>query len=219
MCAKLETGSRDVAIPFGGGSLFGALRAPDEGRALVIFAHGSGSGRHSPRNVFVARRLAEAGFGTLLLDLLTEAEDRVYENRFDIPRLASRLLVAVAWSRTAEAGNAPLAFFGASTGAAAALIAAAELGSGARAVVSRGGRPDLAGDSLARVQSPTLFIVGGEDIEVLRLNRESMRQMPAVTPKELSIVPGATHLFEEPGALEQVASLAASWLVRHAAQG
>lgn len=179
---------------------------------MVLFAHGSGSSRHSPRNNHVARVLHAHSLGTLLLDLLTPEEDLDYSQRFDIPLLARRLLAATRWLREQQQTAAlPLAYFGASTGAAAALQAAAELGPEIRALVSRGGRPDLAGaDALARVQCPTLLIVGGRDTEVLELNRQAKALLRC--PCELSVVPGATHLFEEAGALEAVAQLAAGWL-------
>lgn len=190
------------------------LRMPGRAQGLVIFAHGSGSSRFSRRNRQVAEYLGQRGLATLLLDLLTsdeEARDAVTaEYRFDIPRLGSRVVAAVDWAAArADLHGLPIGCFGASTGAAAALIAAADRPALVRAVVSRGGRPDLAGEALARVDAPTLLIVGGEDAEVIELNREAMRHMHA--PVELSIVPGATHLFEEPGALASVAELAADW--------
>ncbi len=196
----------------------GDLHVPRDAAGLVIFAHGSGSSRFSRRNRVVAQVLHEAGFGTLLLDLLTrreEAEDEVTgQHRFDIPLLGRRVTGAADWAQGREdLRRLPVAFFGASTGAAAALIAAAERPGITRAVISRGGRPDLAGSALAAVQAPTLLIVGGNDGPVIDLNRAAMRQMRA--PVEIVIVPGATHLFEEPGALEQVASLAAGWCRKH----
>jgi pimeloyl-ACP methyl ester carboxylesterase len=213
----LTSEPREVAIPFGNGRLFGAFCAPQKGNALVVFAHGSGSSRHSPRNQFVASQLARAGFGTLLMDLLTEAEDRVYENRFDIPLLASRLIDAIRWFRDGHAPiGTPIALFGASTGAAAALVAASQLGKTVSAVVSRGGRPDLAGEHLRNVSCPTLLIVGELDHEVISLNKLAMNAMPDTTERKLEIVPGATHLFEEPGALECVADLTVAWLRVHA---
>lgn len=206
-----------VEIPLDEGFLSALFCEPAGNQPLVIFAHGSGSSRLSPRNQHVADELTSAGFGTLLLDLLTEEEDRVYETRFDIPLLAKRLLVAVRWAKPGHVpARTPLAFFGASTGAAAALIAAADLGSQISAVVSRGGRPDLAFDALARVQSPTLLIVGELDHDVLRLNRQALRMLPESTQKELVIVPGATHLFEEPGTLRQAAHLAREWFAHYA---
>jgi len=190
------------------------LRVPEPAAGLVLFAHGSGSGRLSPRNRQVAEALSEAGFATLLFDLLTpdEAGDRA--RVFDIDLLAERLLAATRWARSREdVGALPLAYFGASTGAAAALRAAAELGPEVCAVISRGGRPDLAAESLAAVIAPTLLIVGGADRQVLELNEAAARSLRC--PHEVAIVPGATHLFEEPGALERVGELAAAWLLRH----
>jgi putative phosphoribosyl transferase len=181
---------------------------------LVLFAHGSGSSRHSPRNIFVAQALHDAGVGTLLFDLLTAREDQVYATRFDILLLSSRLRTASEWLRRhAAAAGLSIGYFGASTGAAAALVAAAELGPGVSAVVSRGGRPDLAGGAvLARVTAPTLLIVGGEDHEVIALNREAFADLHC--EKALRIILRATHLFEEAGTLEQVAILAADWFRR-----
>lgn len=192
---------------------------PVNARGLVIFAHGSGSSRFSSRNRFVAGELQRAGFATLLLDLLTAREDevdlRTRHLRFDIGLLAGRLVEATNWaSEAAEVGALKPAYFGASTGAAAALIAAADLPEKIRGVVSRGGRPDLAGTALKRVAAPTLLIVGGEDTQVIDLNRQAMDQLEC--EKKLEIVPGASHLFEEPGALEQVAALASGWLKEHA---
>jgi len=208
----------EVRLATASGELHATFRAPTAGHGLVIFAHGSGSSRLSPRNQFVARSLESVGFGTLLLDLLTEEEDQIYENRFDIPLLAERLKLSVAWAVDgAVTEGTPIAFFGASTGAAAALIAAADLGSQVAAVVSRGGRPDLAGEALGHVRCPTLFIVGERDEQVLELNRWAMERMPETTRTELAIVRGATHLFEEPGALEEVARLATRWFAEYAA--
>lgn len=201
-----------ACIPIDHVHVEGALALPPAPVGMVLFAHGSGSSRHSPRNNHVARVLHAHSLGTLLLDLLTPEEDLDYSQRFDIPLLARRLLAATRWLREQQQTAAlPLAYFGASTGAAAALQAAAELGPEIRALVSRGGRPDLAGaDALARVQCPTLLIVGGRDTEVLELNRQAKALLRC--PCELSVVPGATHLFEEAGALEAVAQLAAGWL-------
>lgn len=201
-----------ACIPIDHVHVEGALALPPAPVGMVLFAHGSGSSRHSPRNNHVARVLHAHSLGTLLLDLLTPEEDLDYSQRFDIPLLARRLLAATRWLREQQQTAAlPLAYFGASTGAAAALQAAAELGPEIRALVSRGGRPDLAGtDALARVQCPTLLIVGGRDTEVLELNRQAKALLRC--PCELSVVPGATHLFEEAGALESVAQLAAGWL-------
>jgi pimeloyl-ACP methyl ester carboxylesterase len=203
-----------VSIPMDAAVHQGALAIPPAAKGLVLFAHGSGSGRLSPRNNYVAGVLRESGVGTLLFDLLTEAEDRIYENRFDIVLLTHRLLLATQWAgqQVAMRGLA-LGYFGASTGAAAALRAAAALGPEIGAVVSRGGRPDLALDDLARVQAPTLLIVGGNDAVVIELNRAAYRELCG--EKELKIIPGATHLFEEPGTLEQVAEAAADWFRRH----
>jgi dienelactone hydrolase len=181
---------------------------------MVVFAHGSGSGRKSPRNRFVASRLNEAGLGTLLFDLLTEEEERAEQAaghlRFDIPLLSRRLVKAVRWlAGEPQAARLPVGFFGASTGAAAALTAAADLRT-VDAVVSRGGRPDLAGEALERVEAPTLLIVGGFDLTVLQLNREALARL-APQEKQLEIVPGASHLFVEPGTLQQAADMAAKW--------
>jgi len=203
-----------VHIPLDGASLEGELSAPEEPAGLVVFAHGSGSSRFSPRNNYVAGILREAGFATFLFDLLTESEDRLYANRFDIDLLTQRLVIAVRWMRgKKQIGNLPVGLFGASTGAAAALGAAAGLGDAVRAVVSRGGRPDLAMEQLPQVEVPTLLIVGGLDTQVIELNREAYGQLGG--PASLEIVPGATHLFEEPGALERVVALASDWFQTH----
>ena len=203
-----------VSIPVEACALDGVLELPATPIGVVLFAHGSGSSRLSPRNRQVAAELRSAGVATLLLDLLTSAEDATYHNRFDIAVLTQRLHAAANWLGT-EPSTAPLplGLFGASTGAAAALRLAAESGTGVAAVVARGGRPDLAGTALAHVISPTLLIVGGEDGAVLDLNRQVLDQLTC--EKALEVVPGATHLFEEPGALEQVAALASDWFVRH----
>ncbi|MFP4251411.1 MAG: dienelactone hydrolase family protein [Guyparkeria sp.] len=204
---------RNVEMRLGGAIHEGILGLPVEPRGLVVFAHGSGSSRLSSRNRFVARQLQEAGLATLLFDLLSETEDEVYENRFDIERLAERLVQASDWvTGQPELADLPQGYFGASTGAAAALRAAAQLPETIRAVVSRGGRPDLAGEALPRVSAPTLLIVGGADTQVIELNRWARERMQAST--ELAIVPGATHLFEEPGTLFQAARLAAEWFSR-----
>jgi len=206
---------RDVHVPIGGLRFPGTLGAPPGARGLVLFAHGSGSSRLSPRNIFVARGLHEAGLATLLFDLLTEREDRVYETRFDIALLSERMIGAAEWALAdPSTQELRLGFFGASTGAAAALRAAAKLGPDVFAVVSRGGRPDMTGSVIADVRSPTLLIVGERDTTVLGLNRRAYAQL-RVAEKELAVVPGATHLFEEPGALEEVTRLAADWFVRH----
>jgi dienelactone hydrolase len=203
---------REASVPAGRVHLQGDLSVPAGATGMVAFAHGTGSGRHSPRNRRVARSLQDAGFGTLLLDLLTEEEEqadlRDAHLRFDIGLLASRLASAMAWLEgQAETSDLPVGLFGASTGAAAALVAATERR--AAAIVSRGGRPDLAGDALDRVESPTLLIVGSLDVEVLDLNREALERMRC--EKELRVIDGATHIFEEPGKLEQVADAARAW--------
>jgi dienelactone hydrolase len=200
----------EVRLSRDGHVLPGSLALPGEAKGIVIFAHGSGSSRLSPRNRAVARTLRERGHGTLLFDLLTEGEARDRANVFDIPLLGARVAEAVRWARaTAELQGLPIGLFGASTGAAAALVAAAQVARDVHAVVSRGGRPDLAGKALPRVRCPTLLIVGGADTQVLALNRQAQARMRCRT--SLAIVPGATHLFEEPGALEQVVELAADW--------
>ena len=209
---------REVLIPLRELNLNGDLALPDNPAGLVIFAHGSGSSRFSPRNQFVAGVLQEAGMGTLLFDLLSEAEEEeeyyTRHLRFDIPFLARRLVEATRWlQRQQEARGLRLGYFGSSTGAAAALIGAAELGEVIGAVVSRGGRPDLADEVLDQIRTPTLLIVGGQDMEVLSLNRQALEQLRG--EKELRIIPGATHLFEEVGALDQVAEIAAEWFRHH----
>src|SRR3972149_555311 len=203
-----------VAIPRDAAIHQGTLAIPSAAKGLVLFAHGSGSGRLSPRNNYVASVLRESGVATLLFDLLTDEEDRIYENRFDIDLLTQRLQLATEWVQQQVATrHLAIGYFGASTGAAAALKAAAALGPMIRAVVSRGGRPDLALEDLPRVQAPTLLIVGGNDDVVIELNRKAYRELRA--EKELKVIPGATHLFEEPGTLEQVATAAAHWFARH----
>jgi putative phosphoribosyl transferase len=192
----------------------GDLAIPDRPAGIVVFAHGSGSSRLSPRNVEVAEALAQAGLATLLFDLLTPDEAADRRNVFDIGLLGGRLLSAGDWVRWAPgSASLPVGYFGASTGAAAALWAAAEMGEEVRAVVSRGGRPDLTGDRLSKVSAPTLLIVGGHDTEVLELNRQAARHLRC--PHELVVVPGAGHLFEEPGALERVGEYAATWFGKH----
>jgi putative phosphoribosyl transferase len=194
--------------------LEGLLRLPEPARALVLFAHGSGSGRLSPRNNQVAEALRPTGLATLLFDLLTDEESTDRANVFDIELLAGRLAMATAWARQREElGRLPIGYFGASTGAAAALVAAAGSPDEIGAIVSRGGRPDMAGPVLGKVRAPTLLIVGGDDTAVLELNREALAQLRC--EKELQIVPGATHLFEEPGALDQVVELARRWFDDH----
>jgi predicted phosphoribosyltransferase/predicted alpha/beta-hydrolase family hydrolase len=204
--------SEEVTIGSGAVELPGSLMAPPDPVGLVIFAHGSGSSRLSPRNAFVASRLNDAGLATLLFDLLTDREAEIRGNVFDVGLLASRLHGAFAWVGS-RVGPLPVGFFGASTGAAAALVAAADLGDRVAAVVSRGGRPDLAAARLPEVTAPTLLIVGGEDHAVEAMNREAIALLRSEA--RLELVPGATHLFEEPGTLERVADLAASWLFGH----
>jgi putative phosphoribosyl transferase len=207
-----------VQIPVGRFTLEGDLTLPDPARGVALFAHGSGSSRHSPRNRYVARVLQHSGLATLLMDLLTEEEEvidaRTAALRFDIGFLAKRLAAATRWLRDQpQTSELPLGYFGASTGAAAALVAAAELPELVAAVVSRGGRPDLAGDSLRYVKTPTLLIVGSRDYTVLKLNRQALTLLDS--EKGLKIISGATHLFAETGALEQVAELARDWFVSH----
>ncbi len=204
-----------VRIQAGQVQLEGNLALPEGAKGVVLFAHGSGSSRFSPRNNFVAGELFNAGVGSLLIDLLTPAEDADYDTRFDIPLLTTRLTGATAWLQQYPATKPlKIGYFGASTGAAAALQAAAELGNQISAVVSRGGRPDLAGEhALSKVGAPTLLIVGGHDDVVIQLNRMAYARLAC--EKELVIVPGATHLFEEPGTLEQVAQHAAVWFKKY----
>lgn len=204
-----------VRIPVDQAHVEGLLALPAAPIGVVLFAHGSGSSRHSPRNNYVAGVLHAHGVGTLLLDLLTPEEDRDYRARFDIALLTQRLRAAASWlDRQPLTRALPMGYFGASTGAAAALMAAAAQGSDIRAVVSRGGRPDLAGpEALARVACPTLLLVGGRDEEVLELNRQAASLMRC--PHRLSVVPGATHLFEEPGTLEAAARQAADWFEKY----
>jgi putative phosphoribosyl transferase len=202
-----------VRIDAGGRTLEGDLNVPEGAHGLVLFAHGSGSSRLSPRNRQVAAILNERGLGTVLFDLLADAEAADRRLVFDVELLATRLVAATDWVRQeTKLKMLPRGYFGASTGAAAALLAAAERPDDVAAVVSRGGRPDLAAPRLAEVRAPTLLIVGGADLEVLRLNRWALGLLQA--PADLAVVPGATHLFEEPGALEQVAELSARWFVR-----
>jgi alpha-beta hydrolase superfamily lysophospholipase len=211
--AHRPTVTRDVQVPLEEATLSATVSVPDRPLGVVLFAHGSGSSRHSPRNRYVADVLVRAGLATVLLDLLTPAEERSRRLVFDVPMLASRLTAATAWTRHEPDLTGPVAFFGASTGAAAALLAAADLDGLVRAVVSRGGRPDLALDALPRVTAPTLLIVGGADDVVLRLNRTALARLRC--ERDLVVVRGATHLFEEPGALERVAAEARDWLRRH----
>ena len=214
----MKANTTQIELPAGDVSLEGTLGIPAAARGMVVFAHGSGSSRFSPRNRQVADVLEEAGLATLLIDLLTSAEahdeERSASLRFDVERLGRRLRIATAeLRRKSLARDLRIGYFGASTGAAAALIAAAEAPDAVGAVVSRGGRPDLAAPWLARVRVPTLLIVGGNDDLVLKLNREALGRLRA--PASLEVIPGATHLFEEPGALEEVARLAAQWFTRH----
>jgi pimeloyl-ACP methyl ester carboxylesterase len=209
-----------VSIPTSGVTLAADLAVVDQAAGVVLFAHGSGSSRHSPRNQMVARRLQGVGLSTVLVDLLTAEEERAEERgalrRFDIALLAGRLAGIIDWLGTQrETTDQPIGLFGASTGAAAALVATAQRPGPVRAVVSRGGRPDLAGDALTLVRAPTLLIVGERDSVVLRLNEQAAAQLTG--PGELRVVPRATHLFAEPGALEQVAGWAAEWFARHLA--
>ena len=218
---RADVRARDVRIPLGPVTLDGDLALPSDPRGLVIFAHGSGSSRKSPRNRDVAATLQADGLATLLFDLLTLDEESVDRHtahlRFDIEFLAERLVAATVWGRRqASLRHLPIGYFGASTGAAAALVAAAEHPAGVAAVVSRGGRPDLAGPALRHVRAPTLLIVGGGDLPVIGLNERARALMRADV--ELTIIPGATHLFEEPGALEEVARLASDWFTRHLAR-
>lgn len=214
--------TREIRLPAGTSWLYGDLCVPAGARGLVLFAHGSGSGRHSARNRQVAARLQRSALATLLFDLLTAQEEQVdvhtREHRFDIPLLTGRMQDATTWVRAQpELRDLPVGYFGASTGSAAALIAAARLGHRIKALVSRGGRPDLAGPAaLAAVTAPTLLIVGGADGTVLDLNRDAFAHLQC--EKRLAVVPGATHLFEEPGTLEQVAELAAAWFSEHMAR-
>jgi len=218
---KTQVQSSEVEIPVGRNRLGGELVLPGETTGIVLFAHGSGSSRHSPRNQYVARVLHEAGLGTLLFDLLTaqEEEEEYYTRhlRFNIDLLATRLIAATEWLAQQDLPqDARFGYFGSSTGAAAALIAAAQSPDRTGAVVSRGGRPDLAAAHLGKVRAPTLFIVGGNDTEVIELNEQAYAQLQC--EKELRLVPGATHLFEETGALEKVAHLASDWFSKHLQQ-
>lgn len=203
----------EVLIPADGRELPGSLTLPAGATGIILFAHGSGSSRLSPRNRYVAKMLNQASIGTLLFDLLTAEEDVDYETRFNIPMLTQRLITVTQWLAKGLGKGYNLGYFGASTGAASALIAAAELGPKIKCVVSRGGRPDLAMKMLDRVQSPTLLLVGGEDYQVIELNQLAFERLRC--EKEISIIPGATHLFEEPGTLEDVARLAAAWCQKH----
>lgn len=209
-----DKSQKEARIPVGPVTLEGDLSVSEKAAAVVIFAHGSGSSRLSSRNRFVAKVLNDAGIGTLLFDLLTREEDKVYENRFDIDLLTDRLKAATKWLKSqTQASGLRVGYFGASTGAAAALIAAADLGDKIGAVVSRGGRPDMAEGSLGLVNAPTLLIVGGNDKAVIELNEKAYRMIKA--EKELKIVPGATHLFEESGTIEEVARAATEWFKKY----
>jgi putative phosphoribosyl transferase len=215
----MQEEERLVRVAAGGVALEGNLVVPEGARGVVLFAHGSGSSRHSSRNRFVARELQRAGLATLLIDLLTSEEEAVDIHtrhlRFDIGMLAERLVGATEWlSQNPDTGDLTVGYFGASTGGGAALVAAAERPDAVGAVVSRGGRPDLAGPALAHVHAPTLLIVGGRDVPVIGMNEEAMARMGNAMV-ELEIVPGATHLFEEPGKLEIVAQLARDWFLQH----
>ncbi len=217
--SQLDRLPREVTIGLEGATLEGTLVIPQNAGGLVLFAHGSGSSRHSPRNRYVAEVLQAHGIATLLFDLLTRKEESIDEYsgelRFDIPFLAKRLIGATRWVlKSPDVKNLKVGYFGASTGAGAALIAAAELPDVVSAVVSRGGRPDLAEDALLSVQAPTLLIVGGDDEPVISMNRAALAKLKC-PDKKLVIVPGATHLFEEPGTLEEVARIAAEWFSRY----
>lgn len=223
METRVRAGAEEQLVHIMGGtvSLEGNLVIPGGATSIVLFAHGSGSSRHSPRNRYVAQALQEAGFATLLFDLLTSEEDLVDQVtarlRFDIPLLAQRLVRATHWlAARPDTQELRVGYFGASTGAAAALVAAAERPDLVRAVVSRGGRPDLAGEAITQVKAPTLLIVGGDDTQVLALNHGVLPDLPAGS--RLEVVPGATHLFEEPGALEEMARLACGWFQRYLAK-
>jgi pimeloyl-ACP methyl ester carboxylesterase len=208
---------KEVKIKLADVSLEGSLGLPSGAEGVVLFSHGSGSSRHSPRNNFVANLLRQSGIGTLLFDLLTEEEDTRYETRFNIPLLTQRLIGATRWLiQEQKPKRLSIGYFGASTGAAAALEAAAKLPADVGAVVSRGGRPDLAMETLPFVKAPTLLIVGGNDFQVIDLNRLAYDQLTG--KKEMDIIPGATHLFEEPGTLERVAELAVDWFTLHLTQ-
>jgi dienelactone hydrolase len=213
--------SLDVQIPVREFTLQGSLQIPQAAHGLVVFAHGSGSSRHSTRNQYVARLLQQDGLATLLFDLLTAEEEqidlRTRHLRFNIELLANRMTGTTDWLvQQPETRSLPIGYFGASTGAAAALVAAAARPDAVRAVVSRGGRPDLAGDILSSVSAPTLLIVGGKDTPVIAMNQAALAHLG--TAKKLTIIPGATHLFEEPGALQEVARLASNWFTRHLVQ-
>jgi putative phosphoribosyl transferase len=213
-----DADTRDVVVPTGPATVAGSLTMPPDALGVVLFAHGSGSSRHSRRNLYVASELNRASLATLLIDLLTPEEEdvdvRTRQLRFDIALLAERLVGATGWLKELrDTGHLDVGYFGASTGAGAALVAAAEIPEAIGAVVSRGGRPDLAGDALAKVRAPTLLIVGGDDVPVIGMNRSAQGRLSCET--RLEIVDGASHLFEEPGALQRVAALARDWFVTH----
>lgn len=215
---KIASLKNQILIPVSGKNLRGDLTIPEQAKGLILFAHGSGSSRLSPRNQYVSRSLVEAGFATLLTDLLTEAEEREDMDtghlRFDVEMLGDRLVEIIDWLvLNEETMGLSIGLFGASTGAAAALVAAVRREKWVRAVVSRGGRPDLAGSALGDVQCPTLLIVGSDDLDVVKLNTKALGQMQC--PKQMMLVQGATHLFEEPGTLEVVAKLSAEWFAQH----
>lgn len=222
-CSTMTFTKRDISIPTAGSFIYGDLTSVDDARGLIIFAHGSGSSRFSSRNLFVAQFLQHAQFSTLLFDLLTPEEERIdmytREFRFNIPLLADRLIVATEWIQkmymNTHHQNIPIGYFGASTGAAAALIAAAQLPQSIAAVVSRGGRPDLAESFLPKVKAPTLLIVGEYDSEVIALNNHAYNELTC--EKNIEIVPGASHLFEETGTLEKAALLAKEWFIKYLA--
>lgn len=218
MAAKKTMSAQEILIQVGNATLGALLTVPFDARGIILFAHGSGSSRFSPRNQFVSQYLHDENCATLLMDLLTPQEEAIdnetRELRFNIPFLAERLLGVTDWLNTqAEVRHLPIGYFGASTGAAAALIAASEKGDFIKAIVSRGGRPDLASHSLAKVVSPTLLIVGENDFGVVELNEKALEMMHC--KKKLEIIPGATHLFEEPGTLERAAHAAALWFSAH----
>lgn len=207
---KTTISFKNIDIPVLDVKLKGRLRIADDQKGLIIFSHGSGSGRLSSRNNYVAEYLQEKGFSSLLFDLLTEKEDLIYENRFDIDLLSERLAKATQWMQEYEGlTDVPIGYFGASTGAASALYAAAQLGDKIMAIVSRGGRPDLAMPVLHKIKSPTLLIVGGNDDVVILLNKQAYAELKGI--KKIEIIEGATHLFEEPGTLEEVADLSTKW--------
>ncbi|MEJ2585318.1 MAG: dienelactone hydrolase family protein [Robiginitalea sp.] len=209
-----RTLNSEIEIPIGRISLKGRFSLPEQASGIVLFSHGSGSSRKSPRNNYVAEILQENQLGTLLFDLLTEEEDRIYQNRFNIGLLTRRLIAVTDWVMVYTHGRQlPIGYFGASTGAASALRAAAHFRDNISAVVSRGGRPDLAMEDLPKVKSPTLLLVGGLDTEVIQLNRQAQSQMLA--PTQLEIIPGASHLFEEPGKLQEVAERTAGWFSKY----